>query len=160
MKKTSLITSGLLTGVLIFSAGAIAGQHGGHNGMCDRDSMGKMGGHRGGDPAMFMMRQLDLSKEQRDAIREIVDAQRDQMRDHQDKLSDLRKTLREQVNSDSYDPARVRELADAKSKIIADMIVQRSETMNRIRQQLTAEQRASLDDKTDRRSGGRGPGDF
>ena len=109
------------------------------------NACGGPGGQGRGDRMMHVMQQLDLTKDQRQAIRSIKDEQRDQMRANRDAMMDIRKSLREQVHAANYDAVKVRELADAKAKIMADMTVQRSATMHRIRQQLTAEQQAKLD---------------
>ena len=108
------------------------------------NACGGPGGHARGDRMMHVMQQLDLTKDQRQAIRSIKDEQRDQMRANGDAMMDIRKSLREQVHAANYDAVKVRELADAKAKIMADMTVQRSATMHRIRQQLTAEQLVKL----------------
>jgi Spy/CpxP family protein refolding chaperone len=150
MKKSGLIISGLLaTSFLglgsVASAGPCGNFGGGPGGPGGMGYMSGMKAHHRGFGMINMMQQLDLNKEQRQAIRDIVDTQRNQMRDRRDQLVDIRQALHDQVSSDSYDAAKVRELADQRAKIMADMMVQRSETMNKIRKQLTTEQREKLD---------------
>lgn len=142
MKKRNWIIGSILAGSsLAIGATGIAQACGGPDG----EHHGKQMMHMRGDMMGPMMENLDLSKEQRQAIRAIVDAQRDQRRATQDERMELRKALHEQVAGDSFDPAKVRELADAEARIMADAIVQRSETMHNIRMQLTAEQLAKMD---------------
>lgn len=140
MKKRNWIIASLLAGTI-----GVAGM---------AHACGGPGGHFRGDhrnaPMMQIMKNLDLSKEQRQAIRDIRNESRDQMEEKRDEMTDIRKALREQARADTYDAAKVRELANAKSLIMSDMTVQRIETMNRVRKQLTPEQVAELDSFKDR----------
>jgi len=138
MKKRNLVICSILAGSIltIGTAGLVhaCGGPGGHY----------YGDHRG-DKMRHVMKKLDLTTEQREAIRNIKDEQREQMSTKRDEMMDIRKALREQVRADSYDASKVRELADTKAKLMADMTVKRIETMNRIRKELTPEQVAKLD---------------
>ena len=135
MKKRHWIIGTILAGSVL-SLGAVnianacAGGHGGH--------------HRG-NGMMHVMKSLDLSKEQRASIQTIMQAQRDKMQSNRTQMQEIRKSLHEQVMSSQFDANKVRALADAKAKIMADMTVQRVESMNRIRHVLTPEQAAKLD---------------
>ncbi len=147
MKKRNWIIGSVLAGTLL-TAGAVYAGGGG---------CGGPGGFEGGrgDKMMHMVQKLDLTKEQRQAIWAIMDEQRDKMRDKRDDMFELRKALKEATTSDNYDAVKVRQLADTKAKMMSDMIVERTETMNRIRKVLTAEQVKKLDD-TQSRFFGRG----
>ncbi len=143
MKKRNLIIASLLAGTIgITGAAHACGGHDGHN----------RSDHKG-DRMMHVMKKLDLSKEQRQAVREIKNETRDQMESKRDDMKDIRKALRDQARAETYDATKVRELADAKARIMADMTVQRIETMQRIRKELTAEQLDKLNDMKERRSG-------
>lgn len=153
MKKSSRILGGLLTvGVLTLGASGIAQACGGPGGF-----------HHGKGMAMgmqrmdYMMEKLDLNDAQRESIRKLVDQQRDQMRNQRDSMRDIRKALRQQVMSENYDAAKVRELADSKARLMANMLVQRTETMHQIRQQLTPEQMTRLNRMLEHKMG---PGRF
>lgn len=153
MKKRNWIIGSLLTATVL-SAGTIGlaqacGERGGfHHGS------GMMSKHEGRMDRMDkMMHRLELSDAQRQSIENIVDAQRDQMRTTRKSMQDIRKNLREQMTADNYDPSKVRQLADAKAKFMADMTVQRAETMHQIRQQLTPEQQAKLNKMLQRKKG-------
>lgn len=143
MKKRNWIIASLLAGTLCVAGVAQAcGGPGGH----DR------GDHKG-DRIMHVMKKLDLTKEQRQTIRNIKNDSRDQMEAKRDEMSDIRKALREQGSSETYDADNVRELADAKAKVMADITVQRIESMRQIRKELTPEQLEKLDNIKDRRFG-------
>lgn len=146
MNKRNWIIGSILAGTIGMAGVAHAcGGPGGH----DR-------GEHGGDRMMYMMKTLDLTTEQRQAIRKIKNESRDQMEVKRDELFEIRKALREQGTADKYDEAKVRELADAKAKITADMTVQRIKTMHQIRKELTAEQLAELDEMKNQRFERRG----
>ncbi|NOR71112.1 MAG: periplasmic heavy metal sensor [Methylomarinum sp.] len=107
---------------------------------------GEFYGFHRGDKIMYLMRKLDLSKVQRQVIRSIKNETREQMVAKRDEIHDMRRIMFELANSDAYDTDKVRELASAISPIRVEIIVQRLETMNRIRKELTPEQVAKMDD--------------
>jgi Spy/CpxP family protein refolding chaperone len=88
---------------------------------------------------------LDLSKEQRNAMRAIVDKARPQMRDLRDRLVDNRKQLRALEREAKPDEARVTQLADAQGRAIAELIVLRTKIIGEMRGVLTDEQRSRLE---------------
>ena len=146
MKKRNLIIGGILAGTIGVAglAQACGGPGGGFR-------SGNHEGH-GGDRMMHVMKKLDLSQEQRELVRNIKRDSRDQMESKRDEMVDIRQALQKQVRSETYDAAKVRELVDAKSKIMADITVQRIETMQKVRQQLTPEQLEEFDEMKERRS--------
>lgn len=139
MKRPNMILGGMLAGSLM--AGGLGVAH-----ACEHGPMGEHG--RGG--LKYVMHKLDLSHQQRDSIHTIMTRQRDQMEANRDELFTIRKQLREQATADNYDAGRVRELADQQGKIKTDTIVSRTETLRKIRDQLTPEQIAELDKMADR----------
>ena len=150
MKKRNWVIGSVLAGTLLTAGAVYAG------GGCGGPGFGPGGfeGGRGGN-MMRMVEQLDLTKEQRQAVWAIMDEQRNKMRDKRADMVDIRKALHEAATSANYDATKVRELADTKAKMMSDMMVERTETMNRIRKVLTAEQVKKLDD-TQYRFFGRG----
>jgi Spy/CpxP family protein refolding chaperone len=94
---------------------------------------------------------LDLTKEQRDKVRAIVDKSRPQTRELRDKLADNRKQLHTLVQQGSAKEADVRKLADTQGKLMADMIVQRTKVRNEIHAVLTPEQREKLQQRFEQR---------
>lgn len=144
MKKRNLIMVSILAGSLFTMGTAFAHTHEG----CDRfsDHHGaKMRHVMHGDKSMHMMQELNLSDKQLDTIRTIRKEQATDMRSTFTEMKKIRRELREQASADKYDAAKVRQLADAKAKIMADMTVKRIATMHRIRKELTPEQIKKLD---------------
>ena len=114
---------------------------------------GMHGGMRGHDGGMMGMRGLNLTEAQRDQIFKIhhdsVPAMREQMKQVQKARDDLRQI----AMADKFDEARARQAADAQAKAMANMAVMRAQTMNRVRQVLTPEQRQKMDEMRNRRGG-------
>jgi len=134
MNKRHWIVGTILAGsVLSLGVANIANACGGHE------------GHRRSKGMMHVMKDLDLSTEQRASIHTIMEEQHKQMQASREQMKDIRKALHKQASSSRYDTTKVRALADAKAKIMADMSVQRIESMNRIHQILTPEQAAKMD---------------
>jgi len=118
------------------------------------EGMGMHGGgmhHRGGP--MEHMRALNLTEQQRDQIFKIhhdsVPAMREQMKQVQKARTDLRQV----AMADKFDEAKARQAADAQAKAMSNMAVMRAQTMNRVRQVLTPEQRQKMDQMRDQRGG-------
>ena len=107
--------------------------------------------HRGGP--MEHMRALNLTEPQRDQIFKIhhdsVPAMREQMKQVQKARTDLRQI----AMADKFDEAKARQAADAQAKAMSNMAVMRAQTMNRVRQVLTPEQRQKMDQMREQRGG-------
>lgn len=142
MKKRTIIIGSILA-IALSSAGIIYAECG--SGKYQR------GGHKG-HHLMHVIKQLDLTKEKRKTIRKIMNESRDQMDENRDEMADIRKALQEQRESTTFNVVKVRELADAKAKIMADMTVHKSETMHQIRQELSSEQLEKMGELKDRHS--------
>lgn len=176
MKKRNLIIAGALAaGLAAAAAGAVnAHQRGGfgpgfsgpgcdgHAGMMfGGPGMGGpgIGGTDLGGPGQWrgLLRALDLNDEQRDKIFDLMYAQVPAARD---KLKELRMghdALYEATLAKTYDAAKVRELADAQAKKIADLIVMKTEAFNKAYAMLTPEQQKKVAEfKDDDRRGPHG----
>lgn len=92
-------------------------------------------------------RGLQLSEAQEDQIFSILHAAEPALRNGQNAARRARQSLDELVRSETYDAARARELADAQAKAFSDGALARAEAMYRVRQVLTPEQRATLDQR-------------
>jgi Spy/CpxP family protein refolding chaperone len=113
-----------------------------------------MGGRGGMDSEAHVERlaaRLDLSTEQRDQVRAIVDKARPETRALQDKLTDNRQQLHALMRQGTAKESEIRKLADAQGKLKADMIVQRSKVHNAINAVLTPEQREQFQQMGPRR---------
>lgn len=142
MDKRKLLAAALLTGLMTASAFAFPG------GGCS----GGAHGHGWGDGhgIEHMAHWLDLSADQRTSVRAIEDRYRPQLRRVHDRMTDSRKALRETASQSAPDDAKVRMLADAQGKAMADMIVLRTRMLAEMRPLLTETQRAKLRDLRER----------
>lgn len=148
MNKGNLIISSVLAASMlsICSAG-VAYAYGG------ADGPGKHCDHQRGDlreachqRMMHMKKQSELYRQQYEAIKKIRDEHDKKMQVKEDEMLKIRNAMREQARAEEYDAAKVRELADAQAKLISDMMVERMETMNRIRQLLAEQQAARMEE--------------
>lgn len=98
-----------------------------------------------------MAERLDLTKEQRDKVRAIVDKTRPQTRELRDKLSENRKQLQTLTQQGTAKESEIRKLADNQGKLIADMIVQRNKVQGEISAVLTPEQREKMQQRFEQR---------
>jgi Spy/CpxP family protein refolding chaperone len=91
-----------------------------------------------------LLRGLDLTDEQRDAVFKIFHEQMPTVHDKMKALRAGREQLREAAMTATYDPGKVRELADAQGKLMADLIVLRTESFNKVYALLTPEQQKKV----------------
>lgn len=110
------------------------------------------GMHRGGE-LRHLLKRLDLTDEQRDQIFELKHAQRPAMRDKVKELRKGHRTLRAAAMAQDYDARQVRQLADTQAKLIADLMVMRTETFHKIYALLTPEQQQKFGQWKDKRRG-------
>jgi protein CpxP len=103
-----------------------------------------MGMHR-------MLRHLDLSDAQRDQVFKIFHDQSPAMRSRMKAARAAREDLEKLASASGFDRERARAIADTEAKAIADVEVMRAESMARVREVLTPEQRAKLDQLRERR---------
>ena len=152
MKKRNLIMAGTMAAIMAGAMGAAGLTHA--SGYGDRDRCDYKGEHRGG--MKHMMKELDLTKEQRQTLRKFKSESREQMKNNREQMMELRKQLHEEAISEDYDSAKVRELADKKAKLMSDMLVKKMESMQRIRKELTPEQQEEFDEMKEDRYSNRG----
>lgn len=117
-----------------------------------------MRGHGGMHEGMYgmegphgMLRGLNLTEAQRDQIFKIHHDQAPAFREQAKKVRAAHDELRKLSFADRFDEASVRKAADAQGKAIADLAVMRAQSMNRVRNVLTPEQRSQLDRMRDER---------
>jgi Spy/CpxP family protein refolding chaperone len=154
MKRRNAIIATILVGTLatVAVAGTANAFPGGGGGGCRHGhgahhGMGMGGGFAGGPEGriMRMADKLNLNKEQREKVWKIVDSQRSAAREKMYSMMESRKALREASRGKDFDAKKIRSLADAQGKTIADLMVMKAETMHQIRGVLTPEQQAQLD---------------
>lgn len=164
MKTSNKRTSGiwLLGATFLFSAGATSAQPGM---MMDMDEYGMMGwgmtqnpmgmgrgmmdeammGMMGSGPHMMgPLSGLDLSKEQRDKIRQIMREQRGKHFDMAEQRMAIWDELEEAHDQDKPDPKKTAAIYGKLFALKQQMIEQSIDTQNKIREQLTDEQREKL----------------
>ena len=106
---------------------------------------------RGPDGVRRILRQLELTGEQREAIRGVVQQHRESGQALRQRVADARRALNEAVTSGAADETRIRALADELAPLTADAAVRRASLYAGIRELLTEPQRAELDELRDRR---------
>lgn len=112
-------------------------------------------GPMGPGPMPFLGR-LQLSDSQEEQVFRIFHEQAPAMHERTNAVRRARAEIEKVVRAADFDRARLRELADAEGKALAELAFMRAEAMRRVRELLTPEQRAKLDQAQDsRRDGGR-----
>jgi periplasmic protein CpxP/Spy len=111
------------------------------------------GGMRHRGDAMMHMRELNLTEQQRDQIFKIHHDSVPPMREQMKQVQKAREDLRQVAMADKFDEAKARQAADTQAKAMANMAVMRAQTMNRVRQVLTPEQRQKMDQMRNRHGG-------
>ena len=138
--KTLRIATAMISGVA--AVGAQAGPHGAGFG-----GSGKGHGPYRLDPEArieHMAEALDLTTEQRDKLRAIVEKSRPQARELRHKMVENRTQLHRLTQPGGATEADVRRLADAQGRLVTDMIVHRTRVRKEIDAVLTPEQREML----------------
>ena len=131
----SLAALGVLSVTLIAgNAWAQPGQ--GHHGF-DR-------GH--GPGASHMFEGLDLTEVQKEQIHELFSSQREQGRAAHEALRTARTTLRDAIHAGTLDEGAIRAASADVAALEADQAVARAEVFQAVRQILTPEQQAKLDE--------------
>ena len=118
---------------------------------------GLMDGHR----LEHLALRLELSDGQREELRQAFADRFEAGAETRRALFEARRALGEQIHADSFDEAAIRQAAAAVAALEADMAVERARGAQQLRQILTPEQLAELeqmrDERGERRFGRRGP---
>ena len=120
---------------------------------CDLHKTGPgMGGraHR----IMRLMHDLDMTREQRDQIADITDANRRSMRDAMFDMMDAKKTLQSILTTGNYDAGQVEKLAAQQAQHAEKMILTTAKMYADVSAVLSEEQRDRLAEKMKTRSHG------
>ena len=107
----------------------------------------------GGAP-MMMLRGLNLSDAQRDQVFNIFHQQAPAFHEQMKQVRSARQALMQLAAADSFDDARARQAADAEAKALSGLALLRAQTVHRVREILTPEQRSRLDEMAQRHSRG------
>lgn len=163
MKTRNLVILGVATILVLGSAYALAGPGKGGAGFgmrgeCTGDGPGPLGGFGLMGRAL---RHLDLSQEQRDAIRAILEAERDAVQALRQQLRANRQAFRDAHPPSEFNEAAVRAHAEAQGKIHTELAVAAARTRAKALAVLTPEQLVELGElraRFEERWGGRGRG--
>jgi protein CpxP len=104
-----------------------------------------------GDMLKKALGRLDLTDEQKESIKAMFESHREKMQPGREALHDARKALREEMQSDSFDEAAIRQLSVKVHATETDMAVDRAAFRHQVLQLLTEEQRAELKEMQARR---------
>ncbi|MDD5762114.1 MAG: Spy/CpxP family protein refolding chaperone [bacterium] len=105
---------------------------------------GPTGGREGMGPEgtfLLMVKVLDLTKEQEERIKDILDVELERIPPLVRQLAEYRKKLRQAVETEPFDEPTVRALATNQEKAHAEMVVSQARVESRILALLTPEQR-------------------
>lgn len=146
MKTRNLVILGVATILVVGSTFAIAGPgkgRGGFRGWGEwaGDGPGPLGGF---GPLGGVLRHLDLSQEQRDSIRAILEAERDTVQALRQQLRDNRQAFRDAHPPTEFDEAAVRAQAEKQGKLHTELAVVMARTRAKALAVLTPEQRTQL----------------
>ena len=104
-----------------------------------------------GEHSMMRLRGLDLTEAQRDQVFKIFHEQSPAMREQMKQMRKARADLTEAAGGERYDAERVGAAAEAQGKAVTQLALLRAQTMQRVREVLTPEQRAKLKERFERR---------
>lgn len=140
----------LLVGIVVAGSGREGrGPRGGREIRSDRPDdrtgmeRGRFGGHHG--PAILgVLRRLDLTDEQKESVKKIIEAAKEKDEAADKTVGEARKALMESVGKG--DEAAIRSAATNLGKVIGDQFVLKAQTMTSIKVVLTAEQLQKLEE--------------
>lgn len=131
------------------------GDVGGPGGRGPGGPMGRRGGPGGpGGPGGFapmMLRQLDLTSEQRDKVKQIMDSHRDEQRGLMERSMKAHEALAEASTTGAFDEGAVRARAAEVAAVESDMAVAQARVFSEVYQILTPEQQTKLKEMQARR---------
>jgi Spy/CpxP family protein refolding chaperone len=136
------VTNFLLASSLALGLGPLA---------ASAQAMAGDGEHRG--HSMMRLHALGLTEAQRDQVFKIFHDQAPAVHEQMKQVRLTREELRGLAMADRFDEGRARQLADAQAKALAALAVMRAQTMARVREILTPEQRQRMDQMREHRHG-------
>lgn len=104
--------------------------------------------HHGGP--MMHLRGLNLTEAQRDQVFKIFHEQSPVVREQMKQIRQARLELAQAAGGERYDAERVRAAAEAQGKAVTQLALLRAQTMQRVREVLTPEQREKLKERLSR----------
>ena len=147
MKKRNLIIASIIAGTISMAGMSYASDYRGDREHCEYKGGKHHGDHHKG--MKYMMKELELTSEQKKIFREMKKENREQMKANRGEMKELRKELFKLSTEENYDAEKVRQLADQKARLMSDMIVKRAESMQQLRKELTPEQIEELEEMSE-----------
>jgi protein CpxP len=139
--KTLSLAIASVAALIVMTAAVVVSQGpSGPQGPPQREGFRRGGGQRGGLP---MLRDLNLSEEQKTQIKKIMDSEAASTKELHEKLRTLHESEPEPF-SGTFDEPAVRASAEARAKIDVELQVSHARTMSQVVALLTAEQKAQL----------------
>lgn len=156
MKKTFLVVSILTTalvGGLFFHSSQVNAAPVGDSPRWERGERQE----RTGEHVLARMTEaLDLSAEQQEKVKAIMDEHRSKVAPLRQSLDESRDQLRQLGKADTFDETAVRRLAAGQAAAKAELMVERARMQSQIHALLTPEQREMAEEKLERGMGHRG----
>ena len=140
MKKRILVIASIA--ILAIGATALALGHG----RFGQDQHERGGGRGHGDMLEHMARELNLTDTQKQQVKAIMDAAESSTESTRAKLDDIRKQLDAATANGQFDETQVRNLANQKAQLEADMMVEHLRAKSKVFSILTAEQRTKAEE--------------
>lgn len=145
MKHNRLIISSIVTAALL-TMGTTA-VHAEPTAGCDKHARHTSfrPGHKQGEHRLqHMMDYLKMDQTQRDQVKELLEQNRDKVQEKRQAMHKIRQQLRDAGTSDTYDADRVKQLAEQKARLGAEMAELHTATFNRIYRLMMPEQKEKL----------------
>lgn len=106
--------------------------------------------HRG---AMLkhVLRELDLSDEQKQKIKAIMESEKDDKKQNRQQMMRLKQQMHQLLMADNLDEGQLRNLAHQTANLKVDMMLEHRELFQQIKQELTQEQLDQLEEMREQR---------
>jgi len=151
-----LLTAIFTSVLLAVSAAALAGESHGDQGKKGPRNQHSTQGMPVIENLMRAIRHLDLSDEQRESVRTVMQDLKTEVRPIMAETKTNHTQLKELIKADKFDEDAVAELAAKEGELAAERTVLASRAMSDVFSFLTDEQRAELDEMAAKRMGHRG----
>lgn len=150
MKKSFLVITalaGALVGGLLFQPSPVSAAPYGDSPRWERGERPERDGTRF---LARMTKTLDLSAEQQEQIKAIMEEHRNKVEPLRKNLDENRDKLRQATKADTFDEAAIRTLAAGQAAAKTELMVERARVKSQIHAVLTPEQRKLVEDKVER----------
>ena len=152
-KVTARLTTAFFSIVLLTLTGTALAQEPGPGHFRDKPHHGRgMGPMPVVDMMMHAVRHLDLSDEQRDSIRDVMQSLKTEDRRLKKEMRSSHQQLKELITADAFDETAVANIAGKEGALTSERLMLASRAMSQVYAQLTDEQRAELKEMAEERA--------